>query len=349
MKRTLEIVIVGAGSLGCVFAALLARTGIKVSLVARGGRARLLRERGVIIQGLEEVTVDVPVIDDPTAVERVDVLLLCTKAIGTRATLATLRHIDARAVASLQNGVLSDSLLAEVFGAERVIGAGTMIGAERHDDGSVEFTARGTTYLGEFDGTLSDRVGGLVAALDDAGLPAQVPADITSLIWSKACLAAGAFAVSAFSRRPVADVMAHPHLANAMLEIMTEVAHLAQAAGVRISDYPGLTPHAWVTHARERALAAMAADAAHIHDGERIVRVSMLQDIEAGRPIEVDEVFGHLVDEAKRLGVACPRLSFACEVLRGLSPHPALGSVKQQLSDHADGSRSSIRGGTHPG
>ncbi len=317
IKRTLDIVIVGAGSLGCVFAGMLARSGASVSLIARGERARLLRERGVVIHGLEEVAVAVPVIDDPAAVEYADVLLLCTKAMGTREALAALRHIDARAVASLQNGVLSASLLAEAFAAERVMGAGTMVGAERHDDGSVEFTARGTTYLGEFDGELSDRVGGLVAALDDAGLPAQVPTDITSLIWSKACLATAAFAVSAFSRKPVADVMAHSHLAGAMLDIMTEVALIAQAAHVRIGDYPGLTPHTWITHSREHALEAMAAEAAHIHDGERIVRVSMLQDIEAGRSIEVDEVFGHLVDEATRLGVSCPRLSFACEVLRG--------------------------------
>lgn len=298
---------------------MLTRAGAKVCLIARGERARLIRERGVIIHGLEEVTVSVPVIDDPAAIERADVLLLCTKAMGTRETLASLRHIDAQAVASLQNGVLSGSLLAEAFGAKRVMGAATMIGAERHEDGSVEFTARGTTYLGEFDGTLSDGVGGLVATLDDAGLPAQVPSDITSLIWSKACLAAGAFAISAFSRKPVADVMAHPRLAGAMLDIMTEVALIGQAAHVRIADYPGLTPHTWVTHSREHALEAMAAEAAHIHDGERIVRVSMLQDIEAGRSIEVDEVFGHLVDEATRLGVPCPRLSFACEVLRGLN------------------------------
>src|SRR5665811_350686 len=93
---------------------------------------------------------------------------------------------------------------------DSVLGAATMVGAERQQDGTVDFTARGTTYLGEFDGGISDRLGSIVAALDDAGLPAQALPDIESVIWSKACLSAGAFAVSVFSRLPVAEVFADP-------------------------------------------------------------------------------------------------------------------------------------------
>lgn len=310
--------VVGPGSLGCVYAALLTRAGHDVTLVGRPERVESLERHGVRIRGLEEVTVAVPATHLPESVGPVDLLLVCTKARDTRGLLDSLRSVPAGAVASIQNGVLKDALLAEAFGGDRVIGAATMLGAERQPDGAVEFTARGTTYLGEFDGHLSDRVGGLIAAFDDAGLPAQAPQDIDSVIWSKACLATAAFAVSVLTRIPVTDIMATPGLAGAMADLMAEAAAIAEAGGHHVRDYPGMLVHSWARDPRHVVLESMAQRAAEMAAADRVVRVSMLQDFLAGRPLEVEEVFAPLLEQAEACGVPAPGLSFAYRLLGGL-------------------------------
>ena len=321
----MRVAVVGPGSLGCVFAALLYRSGHDVVLVGRPERVEELRERGVRIHGLEDVHLDVPATSDPGAVGPVDLLLLCTKARGTRELLSTLNSLPARTVASLQNGILKEALLAEAFGPERVIGAATLVGAERQEDGSVTLTARGTTYVGEFDGHLTDRVGELIAALDDAGLPAQAPPNIDSVIWSKACLAAGAFAVSVLTRRPVAEIMADPALAGAMADLVAETAAIAEAGGHEIHDYPGMLVHSWARDPRHVVLEGMAQRAAEMAAADRAVRVSMLQDLLAGRPLEVEEMYGPLLQEAQARGVPVPRLSFAYSLLSGFESAAAPG------------------------
>lgn len=324
----MKVAVVGPGSLGCVFAALLARSGHEVTLIGRPDRVKVLQKQGVRIHGLEELSLAVPSTHLPETVGPVDLLLLCTKALGTRDLLASLRSIPAAATASLQNGIIKDVLLAEAFGQDRVVGAVTMVGAERQEDGSVEFTARGTTYVGEFDGRLSDRVGSLIAAFDDAGLPAQAPPNIDSVIWSKTCLAAGAFAVSALTRLPVAEIMADAALAGAMADLIAEAAAIAEAGGHTVHDYPGMLVRSWARDPRHVVLEGMARRGAEMTAADRVVRVSMLQDVLAGRPLEVEEVYGPLLEEAESRGVPAPRLSFAYQLLSGL--HAGSGPAEPQ-------------------
>lgn len=314
----MRIAVVGPGSLGSVYAALLSRGGHEVTLIARPERLRILRERGVVVHGLEDLRVTVPVTDDPAQVGPVDLLLLCTKAIDTRVTLAALRGMEVGAAASFQNGIVKEGLLIEAFGRDRVLGAATLVGAERQPDGTVDFTARGTTYLGEFNGHVSDRVGAAIAALDDAGLPAQTLPDIESVIWSKACLSAAAFAVSVFSRLPMVKVFADPGLAGVMADLIAEAAAIAEAAGHKVHDYPGMHVGSWARDHRHVVVEAMAQRAAEMAVAPRIVRVSMLQDVLAGRPMEVDEVYGGLLAEGHRTATPTPKLAMAHDLLMGI-------------------------------
>jgi 2-dehydropantoate 2-reductase len=318
----MRILIVGPGSLGSVFAALLHRAGNEVILLGRRAGVERLRREGVALIGLEEVREMVPVTADPADVGPVDLLLLCTKAIETEETLAALRHVDAHTVASLQNGVIKERLLAAAFGPKTVLGAATMLGAERLADGTVDFTARGTTYLGEADGTVSDRLGSIVATLDDAGLPAQALADVDTAIWSKACLAVGAFAISVLTHMPVVHIFADPQLAGAMADLLAEAAAVAAAAGHPVRDFPGMRVASWAHDPRHVVLEDMARRAAEMAVAPRVVRVSMLQDLLAGRPLEVEEVYGGFLQTARTLGLETPRLSFVFSLLTGISARP---------------------------
>ena len=119
----MKIVIMGAGALGSISAALLHAAGHDVTLVARGARAELLKQKGVSVEGLAEVTAPVPIVTDPSSLSEADLLILTVKTFDTDAALQQLAHIKFGATMSLQNGVVKDDQLAAAFGAETVLGA----------------------------------------------------------------------------------------------------------------------------------------------------------------------------------------------------------------------------------
>jgi 2-dehydropantoate 2-reductase len=320
-----KFAIVGPGSLGCVVAGVLVRGGHRVTLFGRGRALDLLSKHGVVIHGLEELRVRVPVTDRLEDLGEPDLLLICTKALGTRDLLDKLRAVPAAAVASLQNGILKDRLLAQAFGPERVLGAATMVSAQRHVDGSVTWAGRGVTYFGEPDGGESGRLRAVVEVWREAGLPAQAVPDIDALEWSKTAMVAGSFAVSVLSRWPMYQVFADPDLCDVFLALVRETATLAAAHGVEIDDYAGLPARAYATLPREEALALLARASANLAGAPIPLRTSMQQDLLAGRPMEVEEVFGSLLEDAARLGVAVPLVTAAYHLLRALDRNRCKG------------------------
>ena len=111
-----EFAILGAGAIGSILAAHLARAGHSVIVLARGDRARAVERDGLRIQGLADISVRVPVITDPIQLEAADTLIVAMKTHGTEAALDRLGHVRVGAALSIQNGVLKNELLARAFG-----------------------------------------------------------------------------------------------------------------------------------------------------------------------------------------------------------------------------------------
>lgn len=322
---------VGAGSLGQSFAALLAKSGQSVTLLSTPGTAaRLLGEGHIRLRGI--VSAEVPAVPAPAPVGSVGVtasaadlpagagLIFLTKGHQLADAIARVRAIwpapdDARAwVAGLQNGVAKDDMLAAAFGAGRVVGGATILGAER-GGGGVAVASLGATYLGEMAGGGSPRIESAIAALRAAGIPSEAPADIRSVIWSKACNAAGVFGVSVLSRATAPQLFADPHLMRAYLALIRETAATGAAYGVEVGDYPNFPPiRTFVVTPDAETLAKVGAGP--LPRGGSTP--SMTQDLVAGRPMEVEQVFGDLVERAGRAGVAAPHLTFVRDVLRGI-------------------------------
>ena len=112
----MKIVILGAGALGTVLGAHLARAGEDVTLIARGQRAAYLQEHGATITGLVDFTVPVRVVTDPSQVHDADVLMVTVKTYDMASALASVKHLDVGSVLSIQNGVLKNEQLAQTFG-----------------------------------------------------------------------------------------------------------------------------------------------------------------------------------------------------------------------------------------
>src|ERR1700761_2613546 len=104
MGREYEFAILGAGALGSIVAAHLARAGHSVAVLARGHRADWIQREGLRITGLVELSTPVKVLRGPAELLSTDTLIVATKTPGTAETLAGLRHVDVGVALSVQNG-----------------------------------------------------------------------------------------------------------------------------------------------------------------------------------------------------------------------------------------------------
>ena len=136
----MNIVILGAGALGTVLGAHLAKAGEDVTLIARGHRAAYLQEHGATITGLVDFTVPVTVVTDPNQVQEADVLIVTVKTYDMETALDSVKHMQGGSVLSIQNGVVKNEQLADVFGWEKVLGAMAGFSAEVWPTGTVRFT-----------------------------------------------------------------------------------------------------------------------------------------------------------------------------------------------------------------
>ena len=166
----MRVVILGAGGVGSVIAGHLARIGRDVVMIARPGHALAVQEAGLQLTGLSNFRVQVPAYPDTSHLESADVLLIAVKTKDMQRALDGVKHLEIGCVASLQNGVVKNDQMVQVFGPDKVVGATTMIGATLVKDGEVNYTLDGITFFGERDSTSSDRVDQIAQAFLDAGL-----------------------------------------------------------------------------------------------------------------------------------------------------------------------------------
>jgi len=317
-------VIVGAGSLGQSFAGLLALAGARVTLLATARSESRLRACGSIrLRGAVDATVPVGADGVRVTTAAADVpdgaiVLFTTKGYDLAAAINSLQVAAGARVAwagGVQNGVVKDDLLARAFGADRVVGAVTIFGAQRQADGSVQVTSRGATYLGELDGHVSQRVADTAQMLQSAGIPTEPRSDIARVLWSKACNATGVFGVTVLARASTNQLFGDPHLMRAYLALVRETAAVAAAYGVQVGDYAGFPPIRTFVERAEQATIDQLTPASGPPS-----YASMTQDLLAGLPLEVDAVFGDIVERAERKSVPVPSLRLVRDLIRGLDP-----------------------------
>jgi 2-dehydropantoate 2-reductase len=321
-----EWVVVGAGSLGQSFAALLAGGGQRVTLLATPRSTSRLRANGAIrLHGAAEAIVPVGAAGVVVTSEASDVpdgavVLFATKGYDLVAAIDAVRSAAGQRVAwagGVQNGIVKDDLLVAAFGADRVVGAVTIFGAQRQADASVHVTSLGATYLGELDGSISERVQHAADTLQAAGVPTQARDDIASLLWSKACNATGVFGVTVLARASNNQLFGDPHLFRAYLVLVRETAAVAAAYGAQVGDYAGFPPIRTFVERDEQATLDQLGP--RPGPGPQSY-ASMTQDLLAGSPLEVDAVFGDIVERAERKRVPVPCLRLVRDLIRGLDP-----------------------------
>lgn len=289
----MKVAVVGAGAMGCLFGAFLARAGADVRLLDHTPAVvEVLRRRGIRLRAADGETV-VPVgaaALRPEELGTADWVLVAVKAHQTRSALGSLPPLlgPETPVLTLQNGLGAADEIAAAVGAGRTLVGATAQGATLLAPGEVRHGGRGETVLGPYRGPLG-QAPAVAEALSRAGLPARAVADPGPHLWRKLAVNCGINALAALTGVLNGRIPEIPEAAALLTEAVAEAAAVARAVGVDLGDPASLA---------RSVLGVAAATGAN--------RASMGQDVDRRTPTEIDWINGAVVREGERLGVPTP-------------------------------------------
>jgi 2-dehydropantoate 2-reductase len=313
----MRVLILGGGGLGTVYAGYLGRAGIDVTLLVKPAHAAALERGEVHITGLGEFIARVTVASGPGRLGVYDYLLVCVKGRDTEAALAPLLRVPVETVLSFQNGVKKDETLARLFGRERVLGAVSIVGGTLERPGHARHTLALPTLVGELDGRESPRGERLAAALREAGLPAACVPEIVTREWDKLAGFLRTALVSAITRLDLASVLLDPDLLPLCVRIAKEAAAVAAAEGHPLRDMPDALLGD-VDRPDAELIEAFLWTGERWRAGGPPTYPSLAQDIMTGRPSELEDTAGDVLERAGRHGVPVPSLAACVHLLRSI-------------------------------
>jgi 2-dehydropantoate 2-reductase len=315
-----RILIVGAGAIGGVTAARLARAGADVVVLdAYTDHVRLMHDPGLLFDELgTESRVRIDAVDRVEQLEgRFDFALVTLKATHLEAALQPLVERDLVDVyVSLGNGLVQEEV-ARLVGADRLLVGTVEWGATNLGAGHVRQTTVAPYVIGEVDGRRSDRVLRLAQALEDAG-EVRVPDQVLGQIMVKLLLNSTFSGLGAVSGLLYGEIAADPVGRQVAFGLWTEGYDVARATVPELDEVVGVRPERLVVRS-EGDLARAQEALGLIMSRLSATKASMLQDLERGVPTEVDVINGGVVSAAEKVGLPSPlngrvvELVHACE------------------------------------
>lgn len=297
----MKIAVIGAGALGSLFGGLLGGDGHDVWLLHhRPAVATAIEEDGVVVEAVDGTTrqFDVRATVDATRVGRSDLAIVLVKS---HQTLSAVDQHGAcigpeTRVLSLQNGLTNHHRLRDRLGVDRTLHGVTYQGVSTEGPGRIRRTEPGRSVLGGRDAAFARQIGNV---FDSAGIEAEVVPDPFRAIWEKQLWGTAIKPLAALTRLPNRELVADERLADLMDRLLAETAAVASTRGVDVD------PDATFEELRGRL-----AGSAHTS--------SMLQNVEAGRRTEIDDVNGAVVELGDAEGVDVPANRIVTALVRGL-------------------------------
>ncbi len=303
----MKIIVMGAGALGSISAALLHESGHEVALVARGARAEHLWTNGVTIEGLANVTAQVPIVTDTSTLSDADLLIQTVKTFDMEAALAQLAHVKAKSALSVQNGVMKEDQMAATFGRDAVLISTSNFSGSVRDDGVALFTVNLGVTIGKFGGGLSPAVTAVCEAFESAGIKAIPSADTASAAWSKLVMWCGSAIACALTRIPTGKVLTDPDGSLLAARVMREVGAVAAAEGATVEEVNPYDLPALMAAASDAAAAIYVQEAAAVFlENMPQHKPSILQALEGGKQLEIGATLADVIARAEKHGIAVP-------------------------------------------
>jgi 2-dehydropantoate 2-reductase len=286
-----RVCVVGGGVIGSLYAAHLARVTDVTVLCRREDHAAALNEHGLRISGGHDFTAAVRAATEAAELPEAELAIVATKTTELDAAASKLAgHWPNAAIMTVQNGLGAEDIVRS-HGDWRLVSAVTFMSGTRHSDTHVEYVLDTETWLGPYGETPNPLVEEIAALLVESGLKAKAFDDLRPAQWSKLIFNSTVNSIAALTSLPhdphFAEIEGIEDLGHLVRDLMDEGKRVAEAAGIELHEDP------W-----EMNVLATQRGSRHYP--------SMLEDVEARRPTEVDQITGALVREAARLGVQVP-------------------------------------------
>ena len=315
----MRVAVYGAGAVGCVFGAALAKGGARggpgggheVVFIARGRTLEAIREHGVRVRRGEPDTpdtLDAPgatATDDPASVGPVDLVLVCVKAWQVPEVALAMRPLvepGRTSVIPLQNGVDAPRQLAEVLGPERVLPGSCRVICETVEPGVASQSAfiqeiTFGPYSPELEPDQRPRIERIAGALRASEIAAAVPEDIWAALWWKFAFISTLSGLGAVTRMTTGELRTHPETRELVEACLAEIVNVGRARAVGLGA------------------SAAAEIMAFIDTVPAGMTTSMQRDWQAGRPSELEAQPGAVVRLGREAGVPTPVSGFCWRVL----------------------------------
>lgn len=318
----MKIAIVGAGAIGGYLGVRLSASGEDVTFIARGPNLAAIQANGMRLKledGTEVHAQNVRAFERMAEAGAHDFVLLTLKAHQVGAIAADLAHLchEQTAIVTMQNGIPwwyfcrtggplegtrlraadPDGRIAQHVDPARVIGSVVYPAANLVSPGLVQVVEGNRFGLGELDGSTTARLKTITDALIKAGFRVPIARDIRAEIWLKLWGNASLNPISALTHATLVDICRHPLSRNLVTAMMAEAEAVANAVGVRFKI------------SIDKRIAGAEAVGAH--------KTSMLQDVELGRPLELEALVGAVIELGELVKVPTPNISavYACVTL----------------------------------
>ena len=315
----MQICVVGAGAIGGFMGAKLALAGEDVTLIARGPHLEAIRSRGLTLvmrDGYEHVATALQATSDVAGVGPQDVVVLALKAHQIEVVASSLQSMIGpdTVIVTVQNGIPwwyfhkhggeydgrrletldSKGVLETHIDSDRVLGCIAYPATDKPKPGVIQHIEGDRFPVGELDGSKSERVKSIAATFTNAGFKSKVLTDIRSHIWVKLWGNLSFNPISALTRATLEDICRHPATRRLAADMMAEAQGIAEKLGItfRIPI--------------EKRIAGAEAVGAH--------KTSMLQDLEAGRPLEIEPLVGVVIELGRLTDTPTPSIDavYAC-------------------------------------
>lgn len=286
------VAIVGAGAVGSYYGGALARAGENVTLICRGDHQRMITASGLSVSShWSDYVVHPKAISDPASIGPVDLVIYSVKTYHNPAALPLIRPLlgPESVVLPIQNGVKSPENIAAEYGWNYVLAGTTYIEAVRPTPGHV--TQTGTVAriaFGEQDGSISARVRRVAKILEKPGVQIEISSDIVSTLWTKLITVASVGSVMTATRSSLVELLDGPEGERTIRAVMEEILSVGESAGATFASN--------LIDERLKETLAEAPD----------VRASLQADFEAGNPLEIDDILGAVVQQARKNGIPVP-------------------------------------------
>lgn len=293
----MRLLVVGAGATGGYFGGRLAAAGRDVTFLIRPKRAAEIAKNGfVIVDPRGETRIEPKIVTADTLKGPYDLILMSVKAYSLVAAMDDIAPVVGpnTLILPVLNGLKHFDVLAERFGAERVIGSFCKINARLDDHGRIiQMSPLHDLIYGEYDGSRSPRIEAIDAFFKGAGFDARLSGDIGRELWEKWVLLASLGAATCLMRGTVGDIVSRPGGRAFIEALIGEVTAVATAHGK--------APDPAYLETTRQLLTAQGSP----------MTASMYRDLIKGLPVENDEIIDDLLVRAASVGVKTPYFHLA--------------------------------------